>query len=354
MPGYDRIWKGIMMAGSIALGVGLLILLVAAMNTRSSKPCTDVRITFVREARERYTGKDLVLKLMNSKGISGLKGRPVKGIDLKSMEERLEKHPWIENAELYFDNKRILQVKIEEHQPIARVFTPKGSSFYIDSNLKRLPLNDRYTPRLPVFTGFPTDRASWKGKDSTLMAGVKSIALYMQADSFWMAQVDQVDIDEDRQFVLWPKLGNHQILFGDAQEPEEKFHRLSLFYQQVLAPSGLNSYSLIDVRFNGQVVAVPHKQKYARTDTALLKQWYRQWRTTTQHTASQKPVSTQTETKKEELDRSSTKSLTNPMKPNASSTNPVPGKQKDSGTKGALPAEKTGPKAVMPPSVKTS
>ncbi len=354
MPGYNRIWRGLLMAGSIALGVGLLILLVAAMNTKSSKPCTDVRITFVHEGKERYTGKDLVLRLMNNKGLAALKGKPVKGIDLKTMEEKLEKHPWIKNAELYFDNKRILQVKIEEHQPIARIFTPKGSSFYIDSNLKRLPLNDRYTPRLPVFTGFPADRPSWKGKDSTLMAGVKTIALYLQQEPFWMAQVDQVDINEDRAFVLLPKVGNHEILFGDAQEPAEKFHRLALFYQQVLAPSGFNAYSLIDVRFAGQVVAVPNKQKYARTDTALLNQWYRQWHATTQQAASPKPVSTQPERKKEELDHSSPKAGPNPMKPKASSTNPVPGKQKDSGIKGALPAEKTGPKAVMPLSEKTS
>jgi cell division protein FtsQ len=186
------------------------------------------------------------------------------------------------------------------------------------------------------------------------MAGVKSIALYMQQDSFWMAQVDQVDINEERQFVLWPKVGDHEILFGDGQEAAEKFHRLSLFYQQVLTPGGFNAYSLIDVRFNGQIVAVPNTQKYARRDTALLRQWYQQWQSTTQHMASQKPVSTQPEAKKEEKDHSSLQAVPNPMKPKASTTNPVPGKQKDSGIKGALPAEKTGPKAVMPPSVKTS
>ena len=371
MPGYDRIWKGFIMAGSIALGVALLILLVAAINSKSTKPCTDVRIRFTPEGNERYTGKDLILKMMNSRGIAALKGKPVKDIDLKSMEERLEEHPWIGNAELYFDNKRILQVKIEEKMPIARIITPKGSSFYIDSNLQRLPLNERYTPRLPVFTGFPTDRTSWKGKDSALMAEVKNIALYLRTDSFWMAQVDQVDINDSRQFELWPKVGSHQVIFGNGQDAADKFHKLTLFYQQVLAPGGFNAYSLIDVRFNGQVVAVPQKIKYARKDTVLYTQWYRQWQSMNQQALLQKSVSTPSPVKTEGPDHPSTRSVPgpektegpdrpsarpvpNPMKTNPSSPNPVPGKQKDTGTKGALPAEKPGPKAVMPPAVKTS
>jgi cell division protein FtsQ len=360
-----------MMAGSIALGVGLLVLLVAAMNSKSTKPCTDVRIRFTPEGGQRYTGKDLVLTIMNSRGIAAFKGKPVKGIDLKSMEERLEQHPWIGNAELYFDNKRVLQVKIEEKVPIARVFTPKGSSFYIDSNLRRLPLNERYTPRLPVFTGFPTDRAGWKGKDSALMAEVKNIALFLKKDSFWMAQVDQVDINDQRQFELWPKVGSHQVLFGNGADAAEKFHKLTLFYQQVLAPAGFNAYIHIDLRFSDQVVAVPQKTKYARTDTVLYKQWYRQWQAMTQQAVLHKTVSTPSpvktegpdhpstqavpgKMKTEGPDRPSAKPVPNPVKTNPSTLNPVPGKQKDTGTKSAVPVEKPGLKAVMPSAVKTS
>ncbi len=95
------------------------------------------------------------------------------------MEDRLERDPWIHNAELFFDNKRVLRVTIEENQPVARVFTLKGNSFYIDSNLQRLPLNSRHTPRLPVFTGFPGERYPFKGKDSVLMEEVKDMAMFI-------------------------------------------------------------------------------------------------------------------------------------------------------------------------------
>jgi cell division protein FtsQ len=129
MPGFTRIWNGLMMAGWIILGVGLLTLLVAAMHTKNAKPCTDVVITFKNRGEALYTGKWAISGMLHEKGIAVLKGKPIKSFNLKSMEDRLEKDPWIHNAELFFDNKRVLRVIIEENQPVARVFTLKGNSF---------------------------------------------------------------------------------------------------------------------------------------------------------------------------------------------------------------------------------
>jgi cell division protein FtsQ len=354
MPARGKIWKIVMMAGSFVLGIGLIVLLVAAMQSKQDKPCSDVKLHFVNAGKQRFTGYEVVMKLMSSQGIRGMKGRPVRQIDLKAMEERLEKHPWIENAELYIDNQRVLHAKIEEKTPIARIFTPRGASFYIDSNLHRIPLNERYSPRLPVFTGFPSDKASWRGKDSLLMVEVKSIAQYLNADSFWMAQVEQVDINIHGQFELWPKLGTHYILFGNGQDHKVKFHNLEVFYQRVLSRSGFNSYQMLDLRFEDQVVATRNLKKYQKTDSSLYRQWLKQWQLLQQKQDAAKQLSSQPPVKQEEVDHSSARSVPSPMKQNPSTQNPVPGKSKDTGNKGALPAEKTGPKAVMPPGQKTS
>jgi cell division protein FtsQ len=54
--------------------------------------------------------------------------------------------------QLFFDNNEVLQVVIDEREPIARIFTVAGNSYYIDSSLERLPLSDKMSARLPVFT----------------------------------------------------------------------------------------------------------------------------------------------------------------------------------------------------------
>ncbi len=355
MPGFNRIRNGLLMAGWIILGVSLLTLLIAAMNTKSTKPCTDVVISFKNKEGALYTSKWQIARILDEKGLSVLKGKSVKNFDLKSMEEKLEKDPWIKNAELFFDNKRVLRVSIEENQPIARLFTLKGNTFYLDSNLKRLPLNERHTPRLPVFTGVPGDHFPWTGKDSVLMNEVKQMALFLNNDPFWMAQIDQCDINARRCFELIPKVGDHLILFGDGKDIQERFRKLDIFYQQVLAKTGFNSYSDINIQFEGQVVATKRNSRYVKSDTTLSRQWMRQWLLTSQQAELVKKSTTPAMQRKEDMDNPSSKrSVPDTMKISPSTKNPVPGKPKETGTKGAVPAEKTKPKAVMPQAEKES
>ncbi len=181
---------------------------------------------------------------------------PLHSIDLASMETALKQSQWIKNAELFFDNNNVLQVRITEREPIARIFTTSGSSFYIDSSLTRLPLSDKFSPRLPVFTDFPTEVKVLSKQDSDLIKDIRTLSQFINANSFWMAQIDQVDISSNRSFDLIPKLGDQVIHFGDAENCEEKFNKLLCFYKQVLTKLGWTHYSAIDVQFKGQVVGV--------------------------------------------------------------------------------------------------
>jgi len=167
----------------------------------------------------------------------------------------LKRDVWVRDADLYFDGAGLLRVNIDEREPIARVFTESGSSFYIDSSCAHLPLSDKMAIRLPVFTGFPTDNTVLRGADSGLMQQVKQLSVYMTTkDTFWLAQVQQTDITPARGFEMIPVIGNHIIEFGDGSDYEAKFHRLLLFYQQVAARVGFDKYSRVDVQYKGQVV----------------------------------------------------------------------------------------------------
>jgi cell division protein FtsQ len=271
MPSGLRIFRGLMLVFWIALSVGALSLLIAAMETRNSKPCVEVKIAIVAGKNAMFVNKqDVERKLRNISG--DMVGKPLKDFDLKRMEDSLESNPWVENAELYFDNNRILQVKVVEKNPIARIFTVKGNSFYLDTSLSRLPLSEKFTPRLPVFTGFPSERTKWKKSDSVLLGQMKEISLFLAADSFWMAQIDQVDINEQKDFVMVPKIGEHMIQFGDGNNVESKFRKLYAFYDEVLSKTGWSKYSTINVGFKGQVVAARKDAKEIRSDTLLARQ----------------------------------------------------------------------------------
>ena len=76
--------------------------------------------------------------------VKNLENAVASSLDLAAMEKALQKDQWIKNAEMFFDNNNVLQVKIVEREPIARIFTTSGASFYMDSSLKRLPLSDNF------------------------------------------------------------------------------------------------------------------------------------------------------------------------------------------------------------------
>ena len=271
MPSGIRLFKGLMLVFWIALSVGALSLLIAAMETRNSKPCSDVKIAIVAGKNVMFVDrKDVSNKLKSIGGV--LIGKPLKDFDLQRMEDSLESDPWVSNAELYFDNNRVLQVKVTEKEPIARVFTSKGSSFYLDTTLSRLPLSEKFTPMLPVFTGFPSEKSKWKRSDSILLGQMKDISLFLATDSFWMAQIDQVDINGQKEFVMVPKIGEHMILFGDGKEVQNKFKKLYVFYDEVLSKTGWSKYSTVNVGYKGQIVAARKQAMEIRSDTTLARQ----------------------------------------------------------------------------------
>ena len=253
-----RLIRSLFKLTGLLIGASALVfLLVAAVRIRREKVCTDVSIRFRGGSGGRYVGSADIAAQMWPGGIPSLKNHPLAELDLSLMEQRIEQDPWVRNAEIFIDANGRLQVVVEEQEPVARVFTRDGNSFYIDSALRRIPLNRRFTPNLPVFTGLPVSPSERRGTDSAWMAQVLTIVSAMRADSLWMAQMEECAYEPPLGFVMYPMAGDHRIIFGDASSANDKFRNLFVFYAQVLAREGWSSYKTIDLRFDRQVVAIP-------------------------------------------------------------------------------------------------
>ena len=240
------------------IGVGIVVLLGAAMRYRNQKTCQGYKIELAGGSGKEaalFVDKKEILNLLSAAGAGKWQDKPIASFDLHRMETVLEKDPWIRDAQLFFDNNGVLRVNVIEREPIARVFLQDGTSCYLDSSGATLPLSDRRTARLPVFTGYPAAKVRLHGPDSTLAVQVRQLGEYIRTNPFWMAQIDQVSIKGDRNFELIPTVGSHLVEFGDGTDYEQKFHRLLTFYKEVLSRTGMDKYSRIDVEYDGQVVA---------------------------------------------------------------------------------------------------
>jgi cell division protein FtsQ len=106
-----------------------------------------------------------------------------------------------------------------------------------------------------VFTGFPSETKVLSKADSNLLNDIKKISIRIQADTFLMAMIDQVDITAQRSFEMIPKLGGQVIVFGNAADLDGKFDKLLQFYKKVIMKMGWSRYSIINLQYKNQVVA---------------------------------------------------------------------------------------------------
>lgn len=238
----------------LCIGGGMLTLLLAAISSKKKGICSDYIITLKGPRNNFFINEKDVEAILMKDGKEAIRGQAVESFNLHAMEQLLEKNTWISEAELYFDNKDVLHVTVTEKEPVARLFTTEGNSFYIDQAGKQMPLSDKLSARVPVFTGFP-DKKKLNAKDSILLQEVKTTAEYILDNSFWMSQVAQVDITPEGKFEMIPVVGNHLVKLGDGENMPAKFNRLMVFYKQVLSKSGFDKYKLVDVQYKGQVVA---------------------------------------------------------------------------------------------------
>jgi cell division protein FtsQ len=247
----------------------MFTLLLAAISSKKNGQCRDYVITLKGPENNFFINEKDVEELLAKANNGAIRGKAVESFNLNALEQMLEKNSWISKAELYFDNRDVLHVTITGKEPVARVFTVTGNSFYLDNEGKRMPLSDKLSARVPVFTGFPEKKAL-NTRDSVLLNGIMITAACINNNPFWLAQTAQIDITPDRKFEMIPVVGNHLVRLGDGENMAAKFSRLMIFYRQVLSKTGLDKYKLIDVQYKGQVVA----SRYAgdpRVDSVQLR-----------------------------------------------------------------------------------
>lgn len=268
MNAKSTIKKVLFIAIWVCIGGGMLTLLLAAISKKNKGACRDYSITIKGGENNFFIDKNDVEQILKKELKTNIKGMPVASFNLHRLEQVLENNTWVSNAELYFDNNDILHIKIIEKEPVARVFTTGPASFYIDSAGRKMPLSDKLSARVPVFTGFP-DKKLLSARDSILLNDIRITANYIIKHPFWMAQVAQIDITPERTLEMMPVVGNHTVRLGNAENIDKKFRRLLVFYKQVLSKTGFDKYKVIDVQFEGQVVA--SKYDADKGDTAQLR-----------------------------------------------------------------------------------
>lgn len=180
-------------------------------------------------------------------------GLSISEIPLFEIEKRLIGHPFIKSAEASIEQKGIVKIQVQQHEPIARIARPMKPDGYITTEGMIIPTSPTYTSRVLILQGKYMDRLmDMGGLDK--MPELLPLLKYVTTHEFWNAQITEMEINSPSNIRLHQQVGKQVIEFGDAMDFESKFKRVEILYKEILPRKGWNAYERVSVKFKNQIV----------------------------------------------------------------------------------------------------
>ena len=181
----------------------------------------------------------------------------IRDLELMDMEMMLEADDRIKEAEVFVDNKDRLYIAIQQREPIVRVFSKNKTSYYLDSDGIEIPAYKGSTIRVPVASGNldEYEPGFLTSKKENNLKDVFAVAKYVHQDEFLTALVEQIDVQEDGQIILVPKVGRQKLAIGkiDINREEEMINRFDLMkqmYKEGMKHVGWRKYEMLTLKYD--------------------------------------------------------------------------------------------------------
>lgn len=252
---------------TIVLLACCVVATLSASKIQNQKKVKGVNISIENDKVCQFVSKEQVERTLFERRHIEPNKIAIGNVDLRKMENILAANPWIETAQVFVDNNRFLNIQVTQRIPLLRAFQRNGYSYYIDSSRHLLPLSEHYTHYDVLFVNVP--ELNDDSLSDVLKQRMLSIAKLIKSDTFWQAQTSEIVVNSIEDFQLIPVLGSHKILLGDGKDLDKKFQNLFAFYQDVLNKVGWDRYTILDARFNNQIVASPSLPWKAPVDRAI-------------------------------------------------------------------------------------
>ncbi|MGM5469552.1 cell division protein FtsQ/DivIB [Flavobacteriaceae bacterium LMO-SS05] len=180
------------------------------------------------------------LLIQNQQSIAN---KPKEIIDLNGLENSLTSNPMIKEAQVFISVDGKITAEIEQKKPIARVST--NASYYIDDRGSYMPLSSNYTARVPLITG-----TVYKNE----LSNVFKIASKVEQDDFLRKHVVEIHQNNNKSIDLIFRMHDFTIHLGSLKSLDKKINNLKAFYQKAMRDNTLNQYSVVNLKFDNQVI----------------------------------------------------------------------------------------------------
>tara|TARA_R110002050_G_scaffold24064_2_gene64087 strand:- start:1267 stop:1959 length:693 start_codon:yes stop_codon:yes gene_type:complete len=222
--------------------LGLVVFLFAFASGRNmNRKVTRPNVKFIGEDNLFITNETVSKLLIQNYG--AVKNVPKEALDLNKLENALKSNPMIKTAEVYVAVNGILNAKIEQRTPVARVST--NASYYIDDEGFYMPLSSNYSARVPLVTGYV---------EKNNLKNVYTVASKISDDDFLKMNVIEIHQSVNNKISLKLRQCQFLVQLGDVNFLDKKINNLKAFYQKKQKENALNNYSKVNLQFDNQVI----------------------------------------------------------------------------------------------------
>lgn len=258
--------KALQIGGWSIFVLGVFVLLFFVNAGYDSIATQEPQITIIKPDNHNFVTEEKVKLVMNDLGYS-FEDQQLGEIELARIEAEVKTIPGVKDVQAYKYSNGVVKLDIEQQLPVARIVLMGGKmGCYIDVDGEIIPLSQDYIAKVPVFTGYiyepyneiPSISEITKNDSISqlhVLDEIHTLALALNQDEFLKAQILQIYVNEDQEFEMIPRVGNHRIIFGGIDDYADKLFRLKYFYTEAdINIKELNIYDTLNLKYKDQIV----------------------------------------------------------------------------------------------------
>lgn len=239
----------------ILVGIVIVSVIGFANMRQSDRYVKHVKVNIDNQFQNYFIDDNDVYELIDELGKDYLLGSDLGSLDLSDIESKVKRHRFVEDAEIYHDLHGNLTIEVKQNRPIARLLNSSDEDQYIGTTGLLLPESNHFTARVLLVTKSEEILFSEENiADDIEGERIFEVLKFISEDRFWKAQIAGIHIDENLELTLQPQVTKQLIEFGKAEDIENKFKKLKIFYKKILPYKGWNSYETVNLKYRNQIV----------------------------------------------------------------------------------------------------
>jgi len=246
---------------SLLLIIVILSLMIWAMVKEKDQICTGISVQIHALGEPKLITKSDILAILKQNQVKWEETK-MREIDLAFVHKILAKENYIKEVDKVHFSGSKLQIEITLHNILLEVESKDGRKILLDDQGIILPYSPKVKNDVITAKGFIPNNFQ---KKETITPAHKElyelfyVASLIKADQEYESWFNKMEITDKQEITLYSPFGKIPVLFGTAQDAENKLKALKFMYSDVLPYMEDGKYTQMDVRFKNRIVATKSK-----------------------------------------------------------------------------------------------